>query len=343
MDHLQVTRMLRNACGLWTSSEGRPGFWGRLLGWTLHQSWSSSFRDSVTLMLLNTPLHCSEMFPYQWGTAQNSHEMKTNQKTEKFRKKYKVKAGQRKGVKKEESGKGWRPGGGRKVTGVLSRHQVTLYCSQHRLQSPAHEPTWPGGEQDHVCWKVLPVDDFDDVSHGHLEPGDKDTDAWETRKCKVVKHLEEKLLCNCAMMFKAEKLKFFSSTRIKTFQYRQMVILPFYNDAERRSRREMSQNDQGLTFSQLFIHLQTHACPSPRLWTAGRVAKGTDPEPAWINPPSPGTPLPRACKHLTFISNLKAKERQIIKGDPIMMSKMTHTYFNNQHNQKYLWKLKTFS
>ena len=60
--------------------------------------------------------------------------MKTNQKTEKFRKKYKVKAGQRKGVKKEESGKGWRPGGGRKVTGVLSRH-------------------------------------------GHLEPGDKDTDA----------------------------------------------------------------------------------------------------------------------------------------------------------------------
>ena len=105
----------------------------------------------------------------------------------------------------------------------------------------------------------------------------------------------------------------------------------------------MSQNDQGLTSSQLFIHLQTHACPSPRLWTAGRPAKATDLEPAWINPPSPGTPLPCVCKHLTFISNLKAKEREIIKGDPIMKSKMTDTYFDNQRNQKYLHKLKTFS
>ena len=32
MGHLQVTWTLRNACGLWTSSERRPGFWGRLLG-----------------------------------------------------------------------------------------------------------------------------------------------------------------------------------------------------------------------------------------------------------------------------------------------------------------------
>lgn len=152
------------------------------------------------------------------------------------------------------------------------------------------------------------------------------------------------MLCNCAMMFKAEKLKFFSSTTVRTFQYRRMVILPFHNDAECRGRRrEMSHNDQGPTFSQLFIHLQTHAGPSPWLWTEGRVAKCTDPEPVWINPPSPGPPLSRACKHLTFISNLKAKERQIIKGDPIMKSKTTHTYFDNQHKQKYLQNLKTFS
>lgn len=37
------------------------------------------------------------------------------------------------------------------------------------FQTCAHWHTWPGGEQDHVCWKILPIEDLHDVSHCHLE------------------------------------------------------------------------------------------------------------------------------------------------------------------------------
>lgn len=153
------------------------------------------------------------------------------------------------------------------------------------------------------------------------------------------------MLCSCAMMFKAAQILLLDNS--KNISIQAVLILPFHNDAECRGRRrEMSHNDQGPTFSQLFIHLQTHAGPSPWLWTekgSGQVHRskslsGSIPLPQ-------GHPFPVRVNidvHINLKEKL-TKERQIIKGDPTNGDQdPTHTYLNNQHKQ-YLQNLKTFS
>lgn len=49
------------------------------------------------------------------------------------------------------------------------------------FQTCAHRHSWPGGEQDHVCWKILPIEDLHDVSHCHLETRDRTKGTKEKR------------------------------------------------------------------------------------------------------------------------------------------------------------------